>query len=100
MVVTIGSPLWKTFPSTARFKRLTKGLNLPPGGSVRVVVRCDVDAGGVLKDCNLWDETPANAEFGKRVLGQMKDFQLVATLPDGRPTAGEVIFVPFKLAAD
>lgn len=74
-----------TFPKTAN------GVN-----HVRVVLACDVGAGGALSDCSVDSEDPAGQGYGQAALALGPKFRVGLITADGVPTVGAKVEVPIR----
>ena len=84
----ISNPVWERLPTGDDYAR-----NYPAGASYSGIsggaeVGCTVDAEGLLTDCTVVAEYPANEGFGKAALKISKRFKMKPLTRDGVPVAG------------
>ena len=86
---------WAALPSAADFQasfpKAANGVN-----HVRVLMACDVAAGGALANCALQQEEPAGLGYGAAVLALAPKFRAVLWTRDGLPTVGARVKVPIR----
>jgi TonB family protein len=92
---TVTKPTWAALPSAsdfqATFPKTENGVN-----TVRVVLGCEVEAGGALGGCAVADEQPAGLGYGAGALALASKFRLSPWSVDGAPTVGAHIRLPIR----
>jgi TonB family protein len=92
---TITKPTWAAMPTVtdfqATFPRAENGVN-----SVRVVLACTVEVGGVLAGCAVDSETPPGQGFGQGALALASKFKVGPWTQDGQPTVGAKLKLPIR----
>jgi TonB family protein len=88
-------PAWAAIPPIsdfqATFPKTENGVN-----HVRVVLACDVKAGGALSDCDVASEDPAGQGYGQAALALGPKFRVGLMTTDGAPTVGTRVHVPIR----
>jgi TonB family protein len=92
---TVTKPAWAAMPSIndfqATFPKAENGVN-----SVRVVLACTVEPGGVLGGCSVDSESPTGQGFGQGALALASKFRVGPWSQDGQPTVGARLRLPIR----
>jgi hypothetical protein len=93
----IGKPLWAGLPMAedfdASFPAAAAKANIL---KARVVMSCLVATGGVLSDCHVESEDPANYGFGAAAASLAGKFRVAIWTAEGLPTVGGRVSVPIR----
>lgn len=88
-------PLWLSLPSAAQFQaafpKTENGVN-----HVRVVLLCDVAAGGKLSGCTVESDEPAGQGYGTAALALAPDIRVGLVSASGVPLVGAKVRVPIR----
>jgi TonB family protein len=88
-------PVWLGLPSAAEFQatfpKTENGVN-----RVRVVLLCDVAAGGALSGCTVANEEPAAQGYGIAALALAPRIRVGLLAADGTPLVGAKVRVPIR----
>jgi protein TonB len=87
-------PDWSRWPTGDEFARVYPREARQHDVSGRAVVSCKVTEKGRLTDCEVLEETPANAGFGEAALELTPLFQMRRLSRDGQPVGGATVRVP------
>ena len=94
---TVTRPIWAEMPAIqdvqASFPKTQNGVN-----NVRVVLGCEIVAGGALSDCSVAQEDPAGQGYGQGALALASKFKVAPWGQDGSPTIGARIKLPIRYA--
>lgn len=89
------TPTWAALPSAGDFQgtfpKAANGVN-----SVRVVMTCDVAAGGALVGCAVDEEDPPGQGYGAGVLALAQKIRVGLWTPDGLPEVGARVSIPIR----
>lgn len=97
----IGRPQWSALPAPEHIAQVApKGPSPSGAASARVVLSCQIVAGGALSDCAVVEETPAGEGYGAATLSLAKDFKLSIWTSEGLPTVGGTVRVPIRFSID
>ncbi|MCR5872964.1 hypothetical protein LRS10_01370 [Phenylobacterium sp. J426] len=92
---TARTPKWTAMPEAADFQATIPKHEDGPN-AVRVVLVCDVQAGGVLSGCAVDKEEPAGQGFGQGVLALAPKFKVEPWSAEGLPIVGSKVRVPVR----
>jgi len=88
-------PLWLSLPSAAQFQaafpKTENGVN-----HVKVVLLCDVAAGGALSGCTVESEDPPGQGYGAAALALAPDIRIGLLSASGVPLVGAKVRVPIR----
>lgn len=92
---TAKTPKWAAMPQAADFQAtIPKHENGP--NAIRVVLVCDVQAGGTLSGCAVDKEEPAGQGFGQGVLALASKFKVEPWSAEGLPIVGSKVRLPVR----
>jgi hypothetical protein len=93
--LTAKTPVWAALPSAGDLQSVVPKT---PGGpnDIRVVLLCDVQAGGSLSGCAVDREEPADQGFGEAILAMASKFKVELMSAEGMPTVGAKVRVPVR----
>ena len=93
--VFLNDPTWADLPALADFQatfpKTENGVN-----HVRVVLACDVAAGGALAGCAVESEDPPGQGYGAGALTLVPKIKVGLMTPEGQPTVGAKVRVPIR----
>lgn len=92
---TAKTPKWAAMPAAADFQATIPKHEGGPN-AIRVVLVCDVQAGGALSGCVVDREEPAGQGFGEGVLALASKFKVEPWSAEGLPTVGAKVRVPVR----
>lgn len=92
---TAKTPKWAAMPGAADFQATIPKHEDGPN-AIRVVLVCDVQAGGALSGCVVDREEPAGQGFGDGVLALASKFKVEPWSAEGLPTVGAKVRVPVR----
>lgn len=92
---TARTPKWSAMPGAADFQATIPKHEDGPN-AIRVVLVCDVQAGGSLSGCVVDKEEPAGQGFGQGVLALAPKFKVEPWSAEGLPIVGSKVRVPVR----
>lgn len=92
---TAKTPKWAAMPAPTDFQATIPKHEDGPN-AIRVVLVCDVQAGGTLSGCVVDREEPAGQGFGQGVLALASKFKVEPWSAEGLPTVGAKVRVPVR----
>jgi len=92
---TAKTPKWAAMPAPSDFQATIPKHEDGPN-AIRVVLVCDVLAGGSLTGCTVDREEPAGQGFGEGVLALASKFKVEPWSAEGLPTVGAKVRVPVR----
>jgi TonB family protein len=95
-VATIKTPLWAALPSVQDLQAAVPKTENGPN-EVRVVLVCDVQAGGSLSGCVVDREEPAGQGFGPAIQAIGSKFKVNLMSAEGAPAVGAKVRVPVRI---
>ena len=94
--VIVTNPSWARIPSREEIQAAYPTKALMMGRSGRVVMRCETQIDGTLKDCAILSETPTSYGFGDAALSLARRFKMHPETRDGVPVCCKVINIPMN----
>lgn len=96
----IRNPVWISRPTAEQVGRLYPERALERGVTGSATLWCGIRANGTMTACQVVDETPAGAQFGKAALAMAQYFRISPLTVDGKPVEGSRVRIPvvFSLA--
>jgi TonB family protein len=92
----ITSPDWLRRPSGEEVARYYPDRAMRLGLEGRAVLSCEVSAAGVLVDCSVTSEEPADGGFGEAALRMTRLFKMRPMTRDGRLVGGSRVRIPIN----
>ncbi len=92
---TAKTPKWAAMPAASDFQATIPKHEDGPN-AIRVVLVCDVLAGGALSGCAVDKEEPAGQGFGQGVLALASKFRVEPWSAEGMPTVGGKVRLPVR----
>jgi TonB family protein len=90
----IGKPVWAKLPTADEQQAAFAKLDLKQ--PARAAMNCVVQPGGVLGDCAVTSEEPANSGLGAALLALTPKFRVTTWSAEGLPVVGARITVPMR----
>lgn len=96
----IGKPQWRAMPSGADFAKVYPAAAVKAGvKGARIIMLCEIGAGGWLTNCFVQTEEPQGLGFDQAALGLAGSFQAKTWTAEGLPTIGGKIRLPIRYQA-
>ncbi len=95
----VTNPAWIRRPSGAERDRYMPQRAMDQGQNGRAVIDCAINGSGLLVNCTV-QEDPQGWGFGQAALALGRLYQAGPTTPDGQPTAGARVKIPFRFQFD
>ena len=92
------TPVWTALLTADAFARYYPERAARLGISGQAVIKCRVQADGMLGECTVLSEEPADGQFGEAALKLSALFKMQPTTRDGLPTAGGWVVIPIRFA--
>ncbi len=93
----ITRPVWLQTPSASQFLSATPAAFLQENLAGRIVVNCQIGAGGTMGDCKLVSETPPNRGLVGAAQRLLPYYHMASEDLDRQPTAGRRYQVTISL---
>ncbi|PZQ62592.1 MAG: hypothetical protein DI570_10130 [Phenylobacterium zucineum] len=90
----IGKPVWAKLPGSEALDKAFADVKATE--PVRVMLACNVVAGGMVEGCKVESETPAGAGVGAAALALAPAFRITPWTAEGLPVVGGSIRVPLR----
>ena len=97
----VGRPEWTALPNAADLAAVFPAAAKTAGVyKARVVMECQVAAGGELDGCVIQSEAPADLGYGQAAIALAPTFRLSIWTDEGLPTVGSKVRVPIRFDLD
>lgn len=90
----VQSPTWKQRPTAQDIADVYPDRAMRGELEGRAVLRCILSTEGNLTNCEVAEETPPSAGFGRAALRLVDKFKVNPQTVDGRPVGGATMIVP------